>query len=204
MWIEQVSLKDLEEKICRLPYCQRVHLDYDSYANLELPNLPPFNYIFDELCNVLQDLPTQEAYAAYYLKSAVDRNYMLPELYIRAKRNYPSFVREYHLYCLLREYGKGRVHFNRVVDALGIDFILEYKQRRYGLRSFVDTPYSKKHYQRKYPDDRDEVLKSILKLDGIIDLPIVEDTATEVNGYWLYNQSHIEWLYRQVKERRAS
>lgn len=192
MWLLEIDLQTLEEQIFGLPPCEEVSLPLKSKANLELPNMPSYSYTFDELCNLLQHIPTQEAYAAYYLKGAIDNNCCEPELYLRAKRNYPSLLREYHLFLLLREHLPFKVHFNRLLDTMGYDMVIDTGRHRYGIRSFTGTPFSYYNYQRKYNNKRSEMAKIFFSITEVIDLPINRGNALVVNGYWLYDWGEVK------------
>jgi hypothetical protein len=192
MWLTTINLDILEKQIARLPPVEQVHLSNTSEANKELPNLPSFSYTFDELCNLLQTLPTQDVYGAYYLKSAVDNGCIEPDLFLRAKRNYLSLLREYHLFLLLRDKIKiKKLYFNRLLDALGYDLVIESRHKKYGIRSFVGTPFSYQKYGFKYGGKRAKLIQSFLGISEIIDLPITRSEARIVNGYWLYDEQEV-------------
>lgn len=192
MWILTTNLETVMEQIYGLPPYEEVHLPHKSRGNIEFYNMPYFSYIFDELCNLLGRLPTQECYASYYLSRAIANNCYEIELYLRAKRNYSSFLREYHLYLLLKEKLPFKIYFNRLLDCFGFDFVIQVKQLRYGIRSFINSPFSYCNYSRKYCNDKTIIYQKFFNIIDVIDLPIDKNNAIIINGYWLYDWENVK------------
>jgi len=187
---EDYSLEDIETMIKSLPKPKLTRIKENAVINKDFKKLPAFTETFDRLCDLLGKFPTQEVYAGYYLAQAElvdDFKTFPPEIYLRAMRNYMSFVREYHLYFLLREnFPEYRVIYSSKYDKIGIDFVLKNKRFRLGIRSHTNT----KNAWAKMAKKNHYMKESIPVFDLVVD----SKDCYKLNNFWLYGKKHIEQI----------
>lgn len=187
-WVQTISCAALEQQIATLP--APVFEPVPSGAQREHPWLPRYARVFDDLCSLWGSLPSQVAYGGFYLArlqtvAPAAQTVDWRGLYARALRNYPAFVREYHLFVLIQDWLRHH-HPDLVLvvddlwDDLGADGVFADRQGRYwvGYRSYVGT---KRGVQRAY--GKRHLHRTPLPL---FDLVLTPENADTLNGYWLY------------------
>lgn len=192
-WLDHVSLKEMEQIIKRLPQPIVEHIEYNSIINEDSGVLPYFSLVFDELSRLLSTLPTQDLYAGYYLAKVMELQDVSiePQIFRRARRNYLSFVREYHLYVLLKTlYPNYTLIYDRELDMIGIDFLLVNKRKTIALCTYIASGSSyKKLIKKKLIHQR---RKDYDTVHDIVELPINSTNAKILNNYWLYDTQDIK------------
>jgi hypothetical protein len=191
---------DLTAKQIEIFY-SKMHLDVEhkernDYVEKTL-KLPGFVSCFYYFIFLYEAVPTQEQYIRFYYylnKEWIDKNIIDQydeALKGRLSRFYPSMLRDFHFYHVLRE----SQHFEKVLFILKydlegkVDVFVRKDSEWYGLQLRTKTFNSDKYYKQK-PNRNAIAVKATL-----IDLPISLKKAKSLNtlkdSIKLYDSSHI-------------
>lgn len=197
-WLYKTTIKEFEQQLKELPKPEIISIPRDDFLNKEHKGLLSFADVFDDCCRYLKQLPTQDFYAGYYVGQLMckdGRQKSWPHgIELRAKRNYMSFVREYHLFVMLKKgLPEYKIIFDSDYDNIGIDFVLAYQGKNLlGICSYIGTTNSFYNLHRKRAK-RNELL--------LIELPLYPQDAKKTNGFWLYDyKKHIVPLKNQIAQ----
>ena len=175
---------------------------------VENSKLPPFITIFYKFIFEKDNIPTEEELFNYYLISYYDTindkeciiKKSLSDIYcnqtlningIKARllRSYPSFIRDFHFYCLCSESNL----FSKVVYSLntdyfdGYDLLIDYKGNRYAVSLFIETNRGNYYKYRKQNRHKYDQYKEII-------LKINKSECKNVGRFYLYTPEHVKNL----------
>jgi len=179
----------------------------DDYIEKKLhiePSMVGFFYYFLKLFN---RIPTQNEFIKFYYLT--NKKWVKEKVYDvgyhqafvgRLSRFYPSMLRDFHFYHLLKESNE----FTRVLFCLKydleakVDIFVEKNKKWYGIQLRTKTFRSKQFYQDKWKR------KPIPVKATLIDLPIDLDKAyslsTKKNSIKLYSTYHINEILHKISE----
>lgn len=194
-WLDSMTVAEFEDLIESLPTPVFERLPRRSKANREWRDLPMFRDVFDQLCNMLGTLPTQDFYAGYYFAMVVEQAKIWDktgnEIILRAKRNYPSFIREYHLYLMLKEsFPYCDVIYTYELDDQGLDFMILHEGKPYGIRSYMNDEQLRRKVRYVHGDKQWHFPVLNITVDG----------GKVVNNIWLYSDYHMELVEQMLRE----
>ena len=149
-----------------------------------------------------QKIPTQSDFYLEYVKNnknKIDKLNLNNEekdgLKYRMYRSYASFVRDCILSLELKEElskEEVEVRYNLNLDLKGIDIVLVYRERIYGLRCYVDTKRSK--YYKLLKSDRNPNWENI----QYIDMPCPIGGRRHKGEVWLYGDRDIDNIKKEI------
>jgi hypothetical protein len=223
MLLHNLSFQEIENKIIKLPRAidgsfrnPKNGRDYKTprWAEMELPSMPLYNRTFDKCVNNIQDIPTQFQFALYWRDTVTDANlwdnwtrfmngidllefqrgYMC-----RAMRSYLSFLREYHLYSMLKPLAQEKnleLLHDLSYDISGFDLVFRNDGKEIlGIKTFAGTPSA------EFMTAFKEKHRHQIKIENVLPLPANRAECKILNGYWVYNNIHyhkIELLLEEI------
>lgn len=197
-----LSVRDIEE------FYQSMYLDVvgkvrDSYIEDKI-SMPPMVPVFYYFIYLYGGIPNQDQYIRFYKYinekwfDTYIKNKYEDALIGRLSRFYPSMLRDFHFYHVLKE----SKQFNKVLFVLKydlegkVDIFVKSHIQWYGLQLRTKTKNSDMYYQKK-PNRNAIEVKAIL-----IDLPIQLNQAkslyTKKNDIKLYGQEHIHMVLNNI------
>jgi len=154
-----------------------------------------YRYIYTE-----KRLPNQNEFWEKYLKynRKFFKQYNFDEkimvgLKARIFRAYPSLVRDIHFICFVKEKIQGDVIYNRKLDTYdGIDMLIDYKNKLFGVSLFTNTPRSVSTRKKK-----NEIH---LKYENVtyIDLPVDLKNNNLCGDFYLYGENEYDKLISEL------
>lgn len=111
----------------------------------------------------------------------------------RAKRAYPSMIRDVHLTALLKENGMDVVYDESMDVNEGVDQIINYKGQKFYVHCFVKTKRSES--ARNMKDGRHEFTGKHIDLPLDLD---ARDVNTNIGDFRLYSKKHIDALVKTM------
>ena len=165
---------------------------------IEWKTMPPmFIYSFYNFIAKHNRIPTQTEFWNFYChenkNNFTDKvKNSLRSLQARAFRAYPSFVRDVHFYYILVESEMfDRVFYHPEVDVkYGIDFVVRYKDKNFGVNCYIETPRSQQG--RKKKQFRHSKVKKLIH----IDLPVHFKGSKKCGQFYLYSQRELTQLLK--------
>lgn len=192
-----ISLNELKTQI--KPY----HLIFDGYKHKEVEwgmTLPLFLDSFYDLVISKQKVPTQhelwEIYRHHELvKIHLKSNDLERGIKARLNRTYPSLVRDLHFAIYLREMAQSsKVIYNKKLDVeVGIDILLVFKGRYYGINLFISTRRSKLGREKK--KFRHKKVANVIN----IELPIELNENNRWGDFYLYGDQQLSLLREEFR-----
>jgi len=199
-FLEKINLstKTIEQQIAPMKLTFLVQKDHE----IEWKTMPPmFIYSFYNFIANHNRIPTQVEFWNFYCQENKNNfsdkvKNSLQALQARAFRAYPSFVRDVHFYFILVESKMfDRVFYHPEVDVkYGIDFIVRYKDKNYGVNCYIDTPRS--HQGREKKQFRHSKVKKLIH----IDLPVHFKGSKKCGQFYLYSQRELIQLLKILDE----
>lgn len=199
-FLEKINLssKTIEQQITPMKLTFLVQKDHE----IEWKTMPPmFIYSFYNFIANHNRVPTQAEFWNFYchenktnFSDKVKKSFRA--LQARAFRAYPSFVRDVHFYYILAESQMfDRVFYHPEVDVkYGIDFIVRYKDKNFGVNCYIDTPRS--HQGREKKQFRHEKIKKLI----LINLPVNFKGSKKCGQFFLYSQRELIQLLKILDE----
>lgn len=194
-----LSSKTIEAQIASMKLIFLVQKDHD----IEWKTMPPmFIYSFYNFIAIYNRIPTQIEFWNFYYQENKNNftdkvKKSLRALQARAFRAYPSFVRDIHFYYVLIESEMfDRVLYHPDIDIkYGIDFVVRYKEKNYGINCYIDTPRS--HQGREKKQFRHEKLKKLI----LINLAVNFKGSKKCGPFYLYSQRELTQLLKILNEK---
>lgn len=187
---------DIENQIKDYKMTQIKFKDYNTEFKLRAPF---FMMAFQKFVNTNNRVPGHDEFvAAYKLYNraffATIDGYTTFALECRARRAYPSLIRDLHFTALLQENGID-VKYDLEADLKGIDQTITYKGEEFYVHCFVNTRASQvnreiKNYRHNFKGNH-------------LDLPLDLDSsdAKTVGVFKLYSVKHIEKLKQMMEQK---
>lgn len=198
--LEKVNFtsKDIEEKI------KNFKLNFIQYRNPDVEHkiqFPMFLTCFYDNILQTQQVLDQRGFAVTYVKSNLEwlrkQNFskeIKQGLIARIFRTYPSLIRDLHFSLMLKEKNEYKnVLYNMKLDTVhGIDVILEYKNKLFGISLFTNT--------RNANEFRNNKLKRHVRFDNInyIELPVNFHGSNKCGDFYLYGTREINLLTKII------
>lgn len=170
---------------------------------IEWKTMPPmFIYSFYRFIAKFHRLPNQAEFWQFYLHEnqslfSEQIKSHLSALQARAYRAYPSLVRDIHFYYILAESDYfDQVLYHPEIDVkYGIDFIIQYKHRYFGVNCYISTPRSFQGREKK--QFRHEKLRQLI----LVDLPVRFKGSKKCGPFYLYSQRELDQLIAILNQR---
>jgi len=116
----------------------------------------------------------------------------VPAVMARVYRAYPSLVRERHALELLRSTEEfDWVLTDSRLDSAGVDYLIVYRGRAFGVHAFLATERGKAFRELKRKRHKD--------IGVVIDMPLVPTEANSVGKFQVYGPTHLENLINEIK-----
>jgi len=196
-----LSRKAIEAQI------QSMSLEFFSQKDerIEWKTKPPsFILSFYKFVYYKKRIPHQIEFWKYYSeenKNDFSENIKqyLPALKARCYRAYPSFVRDIHFYYLMVESNLfEQVLYHPEIDIkYGIDFVVRYKEKNFGINCYIDTPRSQQGREKK--QFRHSKVKNLIH----IDLPVHFKGCKKCGQFYLYSQRELSQLLKILNENNS-
>lgn len=214
-----VSLKDIHVQLKKIGFHKPYKSDtYDSYYSerLEHYGLPYMNYIYYSFFFEHLKIPTFEEFIETYIETyckEIDKNlytvkqelndehlaFTREQLIGRVFRSYNSFHRELELFFQLCHENEFEVEYNFQEDLNGIDLNVKYKNKRFGIASFVDTNRSQswKKFKNDFRHNYDE--KNMINIEARMKKPNINCISYE--GIYLYATWFVKQKIEEIKKK---
>lgn len=203
-FMEKINLssQSIESQICRM------NLQFSSEKDNVMEwktKPPPFIYAFYNFVAENNRIPKQLEYWGFYytqnrnnFSEYIKKNITL--LKARCMRAFPSFVRDIHFYYILKESKRfDEVKYHPKIDIeYGIDFVVKYRGKRFGINCFIDTERSKKGRGKK-KFRHSPVTKIVL-----VDLPVNFKGCKTCGQFFLYSQRELHQLINVLSKKFPS
>jgi len=198
--MEFLSTAEIEKQIAGFSLHFDAVKDADVEWKIRAPHfIPPFIELLDKLARV----PTQSAYANYYMQTRgaavqkefarfadAERDHKYRALIARLERAYPSFVRDLYLLALLRENGiAAEYDAARDVEA-GVDLLIPHAGQKFQLHVFLDSPRAQRGRAKK--ESRH------VFVGKHIDLALKRAEMKRVGAFWMPTREHVEQVRKAV------
>ncbi len=196
------SADDIEKRIALLPYSGNAK---EKDEQVEKAKLPPFAQVFYYL--LFRDLiiPDEETFFRTWCEltgkedngkiEIAGKTYSKEGIRNRLLRTYPSLIRDFHFYILLKE----KSHYRHISYSLskdyyqGIDLEIEHNSKIYSLSIHINTPRGAGYKQiKKQRHDYSSVNEIVLNVDF--------NTMKKTGPFFLLTEKHIEQLNQSIHE----
>lgn len=212
----RLNVSQIREQLRRIgfykPYTNETYDEYYS-ERLEHFGIPYMNYIyylaffrnlqipkFDDFLSIYMDTYCEELpNGKYRIKQELNDEvfeFTKKQLIGRLFRSYNSFHREIDLLFQLSQEKEFVVAYDFQNDLNGIDFIIEYKNKFFGIASYVATKRANNWKQIKNTERHEYNLKMF---DIIAIMHGEEKNCDCVNGIFLYSKSFIKNKIEKMK-----
>lgn len=196
-----LSSKTIETQIAPMKLTFLVQKDNE----IEWKTMPPmFIYSFYQFISNHNRIPAQTEFWNFYCQENKNNftdkvKKSLRALQARAFRAYPSFVRDVHFYYVLVESEMfDRVLYHPDIDIkYGIDFVVRYKEKNFGVNCYIDTPRSQQGREKK--QFRHSKVKNLIH----IDLPVHFKGSKKCGQFYLYSQRELSQLLKILNENNS-
>lgn len=192
----KLTSKDIESQL------REINLFFDKFIDVEVENdnkLPPVITYFYDFVKTNNKIPKQfdlwKEYKKNVYVSQIIKNPIKNEaLKSRIFRIYPSLVRDIHFAILLKEKSKNcTVIYNNELDFfIGIDILISYKDKLYGINLYVNTERAKLYRGKKY--NRHSKTDNVIS----IDIPVNFEDSYRVKDFYLYGKKEIELIKNKL------
>jgi hypothetical protein len=194
-----LSSREIEKQI------ENYKLDFPQVRDERIEwntKLPMFVATFNKLIQEKGVVPSQDNFVKRYfednsaeLSSVISSESLKAGLEARARRAYPSFVRDIHLDALLRERGL-QVSYDQETDIVGgVDHKITYKGETFHVHGYVGT--NRGRFGRKVKNRRHKFLG--VHIDMALDLSA--KTTKKVGNFLLYSEEDIDNLVKQIDKK---
>jgi len=180
----------IEKEGVYYPHPDRVGL-LTLLANILLPFIEAFYNFVAETNRIPEQL---EFWGYYYTRNKasfseyIHKNIQL--LKARCLRAFPSFVRDIHFYYILKESKCfDAVSYHPKIDVeYGIDFVVTYRGKRFGINCFINTIRSKKGRGKK------ALRHNPVTHISLVDLPVHFKGSKTCGQFYLYSERELQAL----------
>ena len=179
--------------------------EYKDEHGVEKAQFPPINFVFYKFVFENDSVPSpREVLDSYFelysekVKVSDDSvvvcgtSYNLPALKARILRTYPSLLRDFHFYLMLKECGSfDKVTYSCADDIKGMDIIIVHKKKKYIVSLFTDTKRAwnfkkiKNIFRHKYGQNE-------------IKVPMVLNEADKCGDFMLYKDKNIKYVQKYI------
>lgn len=203
----KIKSGELEQTIKAFDY-NKLYSEYRDYKDengVEKAQFPPINFVFYKYVFENDSIPSPQNVIDLYFElyedniKVIDGNaemngviYNLNALKARILRTYPSLLRDFHFYLMLKECNCfDKVIYSCADDIKGTDITIVYKNKKYVISLFTDT---KRSWSFKRIKDifRHRYGKNEIKV------PMVLDKADQCGDFMLYKESDVEYVKKNV------
>lgn len=203
-----VTSEELKETVKTFDYndLYSKYREYKDEGGVEKTQFPPINFVFYKLVFENDGIPSPQKVLDIYFELYSDKikvyeesaemggtSYNLNALKARILRTYPSLLRDFHFYLMLKECGCfDRVTYSCADDIKGIDITIVHKKKTYIISLFTDTKRSwgfkriKNIFRHKYGQNE-------------IKVPMVLDQADKCGDFMLYKESDVKSVINKIR-----
>lgn len=202
-----VTSEELKKTIKMFDYndLYNQYREYKDEDGVEKAKFPPINFVFYKFVFENDSVPSPQNVLDLYFELYSDEikvsggsaemkgtSYDLKALKARILRTYPSLLRDFHFYLMLKECDCfDKVTYSCIDDIKGTDITIVHKNKKYVVSLFTDTKRSwffkkiKNVFRHKYGQNE-------------IKVPMVLDEADKCGDFMLYKQSDVEYVRQRV------
>lgn len=202
-----VTTDELKQSVTSFNYNELYgkYREYKDENGVEKAQFPPINFVFYKLVFEHDKIPSPEKVLDLYFEMYTDKikvvdenvvmggtSYNLNALKARILRTYPSLLRDFHFYLMLKECNSfDKVTYSCADDIKGTDITIVHKNKKYIVSLFTDTKRSwgfkkiKNIFRHKYGQNE-------------IKVPMVLDKADECGDFMLYKLSDVDCVRRKI------
>lgn len=185
-------------------------LQFDSVRepHIETTGFPSMIAVFNKLLR--QGVPpTQDQFVSAFV-AAYQKTHKhlftppnMPATLARLKRTYPSFIRDYHLFTLIKEFGQfDRVKRGNYLDEVyGIDILIIQEGVQFYVNAYLGTEQGLSWRKVKTTTRFSERSRRKALKGFHIELKIKKDEANKVGDFWLFGRKHVEWLREAIQRK---
>lgn len=197
-----ISVREAEEQIAKLNY-SGVGLSKDP--NVENAKLPPFALAFYYHLFSQRSVPTEEELFDRYISFSGKREedevviegkrYAVEGLRARILRTFPSLIRDFHFYLLLKESKRfDSVGYSLIKDYYdGLDLSVSHSDHTYHLSVFVQTKRSAEFKRKKYARHDYSGVKEIT-------ISLAFESLKKLGRIYVCTQNHIQYVLDQINQ----
>ncbi len=203
-----VTSEELKETVKSFDY-NNLYSKYREYKDedgVEKAQFPPINFVFYKFVFENDSIPSPQKVLELYFELYSDKikvseesaemggiSYNLNALKARILRTYPSLLRDFHFYLMLKECCSfDKVTYSCADDIKGTDITIVHKSKKYIVSLFTDTKRAwnfkkiKNIFRHKYGQNE-------------IKVPMILDEADKCGDFMLYKQSDILFVVKYLK-----
>ena len=203
-----VNSDELKETVKSFDYngLYSKYREYKDENGVEKAQFPPINFVFYKFVFENDSIPSPQKVLDLYFELYSDKikvseesaemggiGYNLNALKARILRTYPSLLRDFHFYLMLKECGSfDKVTYSCADDIKGTDITIVHKNKKYIVSLFIDTKRAwnfkkiKNIFRHKYGQNE-------------IKVPMILDEADKCGDFMLYKQSDILFVIKHLK-----
>lgn len=204
----KITAGELEQTIKAFDYNELYseYRDYKDENGVEKTQFPPINFVFYKYVFENDSIPSPQNVIDSYFElyedniKVVDGNaemngviYNLNALKARILRTYPSLLRDFHFYLMLKECNSfDKVTYSCADDIKGIDITIVHRNQKYIVSLFTDTKRSwsfkkiKNIFRHRYGKNE-------------IKVPMVLDEADKCGDFMLYKKSDVKNVTDKIR-----
>lgn len=200
-----INMDDLEKILLTLPYSGEGLIKDESLENFRLPPIALcfYNYIFEQ-----ETIPSEDELVENYLNypyfiasldGVVEIIYSgqklvttKEKLRARVLRTYPSLIRDFHFYLMLKESGLFKcVKYSFIADFFDrVDIKVMYNNKWYNIALMIAS--SRSLFYREKKNNRHSPIQTI-------DILLHKENSKQVGFFRLYTESHLFQLMKKIK-----
>lgn len=202
-----VTSEELKETVKVFDYndLYSKYREYKDEDGVEKAQFPPINFVFYKFVFENDSIPSPQKVLDLYFELYSDKikifdqsaemngeKYNLNALKARILRTYPSLLRDFHFYLMLKEcHSFDKVTYSCAEDIKGTDITIVHKNKKYIVSLFTDTKRSwsfkriKNIFRHRYGQNE-------------IKVPIVLDEAYKCGDFMLYKETDVQIVKRKV------
>lgn len=204
----KITAGELEQTIKAFDYNELYskYRDYKDENGVEKTQFPPINFVFYKYVFENDSIPSPQNVIDLYFElyedniKVVDGNaemngviYNLNALKARILRTYPSLLRDFHFYLMLKECNSfDKVTYSCADDIKGIDITIVHRNQKYIVSLFTDTKRSwsfkkiKNIFRHRYGKNE-------------VKVPMVLDEADRYGDFMLYKKSDVKNVTDKIR-----
>lgn len=213
-----LTIEEIRRQLKKIGYiCPYTRETKDEYYSEKIENhkLPYMNFIYYYELFKLGRIPTFEEFykgyltiycnklsdGTYTVKNCFDESdFSFTEKHLigRVFRSYNSFHREVEFLYQLANYDDIKIQYSLQDDLNGIDFIVDYKGKQFGLASYIASKRSYKYKQAKNTTRHDYTNIKMIDVIARFGDREAEPNCDTINGIYVYSPSFVASKYFEI------
>ena len=205
----EISSAEIEKQIQSYPYSGE-NKERDEFVENKL-RMPPMIYAFYGFIFFSGKVPSEDEFTEEYLQnpffskvgnnnyevSLNEEKHLVSKSALKARilRTYPSLIRDFHFYCLVRESN----YFEHVFYSCNddyydkVDMKVIYKGKWFSLGMLLDSSRSEEFRQKKQFRHKND--------EDVIYIKLSKDKCRKCGKFWLYTEEHVDLVLAEIQKK---